>query len=587
MTPAEKVIIDSEIASMLHQNVIEPVPNSPESGEYISNIFLRKKKDGGYRVILNLKTFNKFVQKSHFKMTSLQSAIELMSPHAYMASVDFKSAYYSISINKLHRKYLRFMYGGRKYQFRCLPFGLTTGPCDFTKVVKTLFRVLRDKGHLNSFYLDDSFLVHHTYSGCLRNVLDTITLSRDLGFTINPAKSVLFPTQELVFLGFVLNSVSMTVRLTPDKISHLIALITNVLQRQCCTILQIAELVGKLVSTFPAVPHGKLFYRQLDIDKTDALRESHGDFSNLMHLSEQARFDLQWWCKHLPSSHTKIQSKNPDFLLRTDASNYGHGSCLGDKTFSGQWNYDEIDLHINVKELLAIFYGLQHLCSDCTDCNIKIETDNTTALTYINNMGGKITSCNRIARNIWDWAISHNVWLLCSFIPGKFNIQADQLSRQLNETTEWSLSADAFYAVRQAFPEISIDLFASCLNYKLPRYVTWFSDKNATFCDAFSLDWSKFFAYAFPPFNLIGRVVQKVELDKCDMVIIVPEWRSQYWFTKVCHMSVTTPLILPRNGRALINPLNDRAAKITSRLIAFKISGSTQKPQAFPPASGH
>ena len=160
-------------------------------------------------------------------------------------------------------------------------------------------------------------------------------------------------------------------------------------------------------------------------------------------------------------------------------------------------------------------------------------TDNTTTMSYINNMGGKIRPCNNITRQIWNWAILKNIWLISSYIPGKLNTEADQLSRVLNETTEWSLNDEHFDRVLRRYPTLEIDLFASHLNNKLPRYVSWLPDENSSHCDAFCLDWSKFYSYAFPPFCLIGKVLRKVELDGCLMVLIVPEWPSQSWYSKL------------------------------------------------------
>ena len=571
---AEDAIVEREIQSMLTQGIIVAVDNCPENGEFISNIFIRPKKDGGVRVILNLRNFNEFVEKSHFKMNSLQSAIDLMSPNAYLASVDFKSAYYSVSIQTSHRKYLRFFYKGQKYQFCCLPNGLTTGPRDFTQVAKTLFRILREMGHTNTWYLDDSLLVHKTFRGCLQNVLDTIEISRRAGFTIHPDKSVFVPTRTLVFLGFVLCTSTMTVRLTPEKCLKIKNSIAVLLQKSIAVIQEVAELIGQLVATFPAVPLGKLYYRQIDIDKAKALKQAKGDYSRKMCLSQRSKNDLKWWFRCIESSYTKIESKNPDITLKTDASNYGFGGCSETNSWQGQWNAFEQCLHINQKELLAVLYCLQALCDKAEDVTIKVMTDNTTTMCYINNMGGKIEPCNEIARKIWLWAIDRNIWLVSCFIPGKLNIEADQLSRLLNETTEWSLEPSQFDRVLTMFPGLNIDLFASHLNNKLPQYVSWLPDKNAAFCDAFLLDWSQFYAYAFPPFNLIGKVLRKVVLDRAEIVVIVPEWRTQFWFSKLMSMLTHDPLFLPRNGRAIFNPLNQRATRITSHFIACRISGS-------------
>ena len=567
-------IVDREICAMLHQGVIEQVSCGRESGEFISNIFIRPKKDGGVRVILNLRKFNENVHKTHFKMHSLQSAIDLMKPNSYLASVDFKSAYFSVAIKPSHRKYLRFFYKGRKYQFAVLPNGLSTGPRDFTQIVKTLFRVLREKGHLNTWYLDDSLLAHQTFIGCLQNVLDTIELSREAGFFVHPVKSVLIPTQRLVFLGFTLCTVTMTVRLTAEKCIKIKSSIRSVLRRSSFSIQELSELIGQLVATFPGVPLGKLYYRQLDIEKSQALKLHFGDYSQKMSLSRRAISDLIWWLENIDNCFTKIERKNPTKVLKTDASNLGFGGCTDSNSISGQWDSQDQLLHINQKELLAVFYCLTKLCHDITNSTIKIMTDNTTTLCYVNNMGGKIVPCNEIARKIWLWAADRNIWLICSFIPGKLNVEADRLSRMVNETTEWSLEPRYFRAIANRFPGLDIDLFASYLNNKLPNYVSWMSDQKATYCDAFSLDWSQFYAYAFPPFSLIGRVLRKVQLDRANMVIVVPEWRSQYWFSILMSLLTEEPLFLPRNGRAICNPVNSQTAPVTSRFVVCSISGS-------------
>ena len=85
---AENVIISTEVANLLQKAVI--VETSHKPGEFISSIFVRPKKDGSHRMILNLKNLNRHVQYNHFKMDTLQSVIGLMTPNCFMASVDLK-----------------------------------------------------------------------------------------------------------------------------------------------------------------------------------------------------------------------------------------------------------------------------------------------------------------------------------------------------------------------------------------------------------------------------------------------------------------------------------------------------------------
>jgi hypothetical protein len=97
-----------------------------------------------------------------------------------------------------------------------LPNGLTTAPRIFTKILKVPFSHLRKRGHTNVAYIDDSLLISNSYSECSVNISETVSLLDSLGFTIHPAKSVMQPTQIIIFLGFVLNSQNMTIRLTNE-----------------------------------------------------------------------------------------------------------------------------------------------------------------------------------------------------------------------------------------------------------------------------------------------------------------------------------------------------------------------------------
>ena len=95
-TQQEREVIDMEIDKLLLGGDISETTHCP--GEYISTVFLCPKKDGGYRLILNLKNLNDHVQYQHFKMDTLQSAIRLMTPNCYMAQIDLSDACYSVPI---------------------------------------------------------------------------------------------------------------------------------------------------------------------------------------------------------------------------------------------------------------------------------------------------------------------------------------------------------------------------------------------------------------------------------------------------------------------------------------------------------
>ena len=128
----DTLIIESAVEKLLSKGVIEPAQH--EQGEILSNIFTRPKTDGTYRLILNLKEFNKHVSYCHFKMDTLNTIVNLMSLDCYMASLDLKDAYYSIPVMKEHRKYLRYLFNGRLYQFTRLPMDYTAKSQNLGKI---------------------------------------------------------------------------------------------------------------------------------------------------------------------------------------------------------------------------------------------------------------------------------------------------------------------------------------------------------------------------------------------------------------------------------------------------------------------
>ena len=195
----EEIALNALLEELLQKRVIEKCAH--EAGEFTSPVFLRPKKNGKYRMILNLKNLNKFISHIHFKMDTLQSCINLMTRNCFIASLDLTDAYYSVSISPDSQKYLKFKVGSQLYKFITLPNGLSSATHIFTKLMKPVYSTLRTQGLVSSGYLDDSFLLGDSFVQCQTNVNSTYTLFDDLGFNVSKEKSVTQPTHVLEHLG--------------------------------------------------------------------------------------------------------------------------------------------------------------------------------------------------------------------------------------------------------------------------------------------------------------------------------------------------------------------------------------------------
>ena len=142
----------------------------------------------------------------------------------------------------------------------------------FTKIMKAPFLVLRMQGHTSIVYIDDSYLQGDSYESLLKNVNDTIIMFSSLGFTIHPEKSVLKPTQNLIYLGFIINSRDMTLKLTEKKKQKFYELCTKRFERSKPKIRFVAQVVSIIVASLPAVLLRPLIYGSLETDKIVGLK---------------------------------------------------------------------------------------------------------------------------------------------------------------------------------------------------------------------------------------------------------------------------------------------------------------------------
>ena len=148
---------------------------------------------------------------THFKMETINSIFTMITPNSYMAKLDIKDTNYSIPILEEHQKYFKFLFGGNLYQFTCLPNGLCFGPRIFIKLLKAPLAYLHKRLIKTAAYIDDLFTCSPNCMKCEQNIKCPINLLESLGFIIHPEKSLFVPARCVEYLGFVLNSQSMTI----------------------------------------------------------------------------------------------------------------------------------------------------------------------------------------------------------------------------------------------------------------------------------------------------------------------------------------------------------------------------------------
>ena len=526
LSAAEQAAGYKEILRREQKGVIEKTVHEPV--EFVSNIFTRPKKDGGCRVIIDLTRLNTFVTYTHFKMDTFETAKSLISHGCFMACIDLQDAYYTVSIQKYYRRFLKFIWMGQLWQYRALPNGLTTAPRLFTKLVKPIMAYLRQRHHIVMAYLDDILIVGHTLELAQQGVAATVNIFQQLGFIVHPAKSKFCPSQVIHYLGFTVDSIRMRVTIPTNKVEEVTQVCQGLISASIPSIRHTATVISKLVALFPAARYGPLHYQNLQRAKIAALRQHAGHYDRPMQLPPEATDELRWWVRHIRNSFKPIIEANPVVYLQTDASSYGWGATDHYSSCGGRWDTLEATMllsqEINYLELLAAFHGLRAYCSKVFGAHVRLQIDNTTAVAYLNHMGGtRSVSCDKLANSIWLWCIQRDIWISATYLPGELNTVADTRSRKFNDNIEWMLHPEIFAKVTAKFGKPDIDFFASRLNHQVPTCVSWEPDPGAMALDAFSLDWGNWFFYAFPPFCLISRVLRKIQMDAAKGILIIPD----------------------------------------------------------------
>ena len=271
-------------------------------------------------------------------------------------------------------------------------------------------------------------------------------------------------------------------------------------------------------------------------------------------LPEEVRRDLSWWMvrDHLLVG-VRFGTPAPDLHLYSDASSSGWGAHLLDQNVSGVWSAQEKLLHINLPEMKALFLALQAFQEDIAGHHVTAMCDNSTVVAYVNKQGGTVSRplCLLTSR-LLRWTESFDVHLEARYLPGESNVLADVLSRRGQVVgTEWSLHPQVARALLRTWGNPSIDLFATCLNAKLPLYCSLVPDPQAVFEDAFRHPWDDLDLYAFPPFALVGRVIARVQQSsRVAMTLVAPLWPEKEWFADLLLLLTQPPLVLPCWGQA-------------------------------------
>ena len=441
--------------------------NRPRSGSgFYSRLFLVEKATGGWRPVIDLSHLNDFVQLTLSKMETVASVLLSVREGDFLASLDLKDAYFQIPIHGSSRKLLRFMSEGTVYQFKALCFGLSTAPQVFTKVFAAVSAWAHYRGIRLLRYLDDWLVLASSEKKAKQSVQELLSICHTLGIVINE-KSDFVPSQSAKYLGMTIDTGAGKVFPSLARVEKFL----SVAERFCTMQSPPAQLwqviLGHLASLERLVPHGRLRMRSLQLHLKMQWSPESDPPSLPVALPEEARRDLSWCMvkDHLLTG-VRFGTPAPDLHLYSDASSSGWGAHLLDQNVSGVWSDQEKLLHINLLEMKALFLGLQAFQEDVMGHHVRqLDGSGVRQQTRGHGFPGPVFADQPPSEMDGEFRRPSRceVSTRREQRPGRCSSRCGQVVG-----TEWSLHPQVARSLLCVWGNPSIDLFATCLNAKLP-----------------------------------------------------------------------------------------------------------------------
>ncbi|GFY48696.1 hypothetical protein TNIN_414301 [Trichonephila inaurata madagascariensis] len=182
---SEKIILYGATSfSEFKQNYVENGIVEPCSSPYASQVVVVKKKDGESRVCIDYRRLNYKLIKDNYHLPLIDDILDCLQNVRIFTTLDLKNGFFHVAVNEKSHTFTTFVAHKGQYQFRRMPFGLSTCPSTFMRYINAIFRQLVSKSIFLP-YMDDVFIPAANESEALEYLKIVLEVACDYGLEIN------------------------------------------------------------------------------------------------------------------------------------------------------------------------------------------------------------------------------------------------------------------------------------------------------------------------------------------------------------------------------------------------------------------
>lgn len=404
------------------------------------------------RKVLDARYLNRAVRTHKFKMESLKTLLQHVRANDYGATLDISKAYNALRLHRRSRPYLGFRHRGTTYRYSRMPFGLSSAPRTFTKVMRPVLQHLRQQGMRAFIYLDDICLLHQEKETLEQQLDQVAQLLTKLGFVVHPKKRTK-PLRRFKYLGMVVDTTQMTVEPQAAKLGEMRRDARRLLRRGQATPRQLAAFLGKATFCLGGMRSGHHRKAPLLRLLRRKLRQPNGWDAKASALCGEARQCLGWWVHHANHLLGKLFRPNtaPSVRILSDAGPEGWGAVVRQKgaatqRLSGTWTEEEAEEHQNVKEAMALLQALPAVQSRLPTRRVHWVTDSRVLFYTVRKGHSRSDRLSRAVERIRE-RLSPALHLHVQHIRSEEMRRADHLSRRVVDRHGWALQREHFEAI--------------------------------------------------------------------------------------------------------------------------------------------